>query len=215
MGVAILLAVLLVLSLTACSDVGQEPEETSLPIAETEDNQPAEGMQETGQDTQTPAEQGSEQPVSQNPQQAAESNQQLTQEFKPEQSQTDSKPTVTLSIACVGILDNEAFQASSVQSTLPEDGWILSPTEVELAEGDSVFDVLLRETKGRKIHLEYSENPAFQSKYVEGMANLYQFDFGDQSGWVYQVNGEQYNIGSSRYVPKAGDTIEWKYIDEQ
>lgn len=44
---------------------------------------------------------------------------------------------------------------------------------MEFYEGESVFDVLLRETKNHKIHMEYSETPLYQAAYIEGIGNLY------------------------------------------
>lgn len=40
---------------------------------------------------------------------------------------------------------------------------------MEFYEGESVFDVLLRETKNHKIHMEYSETPLYQAAYIEGI----------------------------------------------
>ena len=128
-----------------------------------------------------------------------------------EPTQTKESKTCILSIRYTDLLSIPEFSESPIKETLPLDGWILPPTEVSLMDEDSVFDVLQRETKSRGIHMEYSENPAFQSSYIEGMANLYQFDFGDKSGWIYTVNGEQYNIGSSRFLLSPGDRVEWNY----
>lgn len=128
-----------------------------------------------------------------------------------EPTQTKESKTCILSIRYTDLLSIPEFSQSPIKETLPLDGWILPPTEVSLMDEDSVFDVLQRETKSRGIHMEYSENPAFQSSYIEGMANLYQFDFGDKSGWIYTVNGEQYNIGSSRFLLSPGDRVEWNY----
>ncbi len=41
--------------------------------------------------------------------------------------------------------------------------------------------------------------------------NLYEFDAGELSGWLYSVNGWFPNYGSSRYQLKSGDTICWVY----
>ena len=47
--------------------------------------------------------------------------------------------------------------------------------------------------------------------YIEGIHNLYEFDCGDLSGWMYKVNGWFPNYGCSRYQLKQGDVIEWVY----
>ncbi|MCC8048021.1 MAG: DUF4430 domain-containing protein [Oscillospiraceae bacterium] len=94
---------------------------------------------------------------------------------------------------------------------VPSDGWILPPTEVTFYEGESVFDVLLRTCTENKIHLEFSETPLYASAYIEGIANLYEFDCGELSGWMYKVNETFPNFGCSRYALSDGDTVSWLY----
>ena len=43
--------------------------------------------------------------------------------------------------------------------------------------------------------------------YIEGINNLYEFDCGEQSGWMYSVNGWFPNYGCSRYQLKDGDVV--------
>ena len=59
--------------------------------------------------------------------------------------------------------------------------------------------------------MEFSQSPAYNSKYVEGINNLYEFDCGERSGWMYSVNGEFLNYGSSAVEIKSGDRIQWRY----
>lgn len=94
---------------------------------------------------------------------------------------------------------------------VPEDGWILEPTEVAFRDGESVFDVLQRTCRQNKIHMEFSDTPAYNSAYIEGIHNLYEFDCGEQSGWMYRVNGWFPNYGCSRYALQEGDIVEWVY----
>lgn len=51
----------------------------------------------------------------------------------------------------------------------------------------------------------------YNSAYVEGIGNLYEFDCGNMSGWMYKVNDWFPNYGCSRYELKNGDTVEWQY----
>jgi len=53
--------------------------------------------------------------------------------------------------------------------------------------------------------------PVYQSAYIEGIGNLYEFDGGPTSGWMYSVNGAYPNCGSSAYVLQNGDTVCWRY----
>lgn len=83
--------------------------------------------------------------------------------------------------------------------------------DMVFTEGESVFDVLLRVCTEQKIHMEFTETPMYQSAYIEGIGNLYEFDCGDLSGWMYRVNGCFPNYGCSQYTLADGDVIEWLY----
>ncbi|WP_276322049.1 DUF4430 domain-containing protein [Paenibacillus thalictri] len=71
--------------------------------------------------------------------------------------------------------------------------------------------MLLREMKKNKIHMEFVMTPIYNSNYVEGINNLYEFDCGELSGWMYKGNGWFPNCGSSRYSLKDKDVVEWIY----
>lgn len=90
-------------------------------------------------------------------------------------------------------------------------GVVLSPVTVSFLAGETVFDVLQRECQGRGIHMEFTYNPLYSSSYIEGIANLYEFDRGELSGWMYEVNGQYPNYGCSSYVLSNGDAIGWHY----
>ena len=51
----------------------------------------------------------------------------------------------------------------------------------------------------------------YNSVYIKGIANLYEFDCGELSGWFYKVNGEKPNFGCSQYKLKDDDKVEWVY----
>ena len=108
--------------------------------------------------------------------------------------------------------DNYRKRTMSEKADLiPADGVLLAPTAVEFTEGESVFDVLKRVCRKNKIHMEFSETPVYQSAYIEGIGNLYEFDCGEGSGWMYRVNDEFPNYGCSRYTLADSDTVEWVY----
>ena len=74
-----------------------------------------------------------------------------------------------------------------------------------------LFNVLQREMRKAGIHMEFEDTPMYNSAYIEGINNLYEFDCGELSGWMYKVNGWFPNYGCSRYQLKEGDVIEWVY----
>ena len=123
----------------------------------------------------------------------------------------DAEYTCTLSISCATILDNMDLCDPEKVELVPEDGWILEPMTVTFYEGESVFNVLQRTCKQQKIHMEFENTPIYNSAYIEGINNLYEFDVGNLSGWMYKVNDWFPNYGCSRYQLKDGDVIEWVY----
>lgn len=119
--------------------------------------------------------------------------------------------TCTVSISCSTILDNMDDLEKGKEEFVPADGWILEPTEVEFTEGDSVFDVLLAVCKAAGIHMEHSYTPLYGSEYVEGINQLYEFDCGEKSGWMYNVDSWFPNYGCDKYILSDGETIQWVY----
>jgi len=123
----------------------------------------------------------------------------------------DKELTATLSVTCKSILNNmDMFNMDKVE-VLPEDGVIYKTQIVTFFEGESVFDVLLREMINNSIHMEFEMTPIYNSNYIEGINNLYEFDCGELSGWMYKVNDWFPNYGCSRYLLSDGDVIEWIY----
>lgn len=118
--------------------------------------------------------------------------------------------TVTLIINCAAVLDNMDRLTEGKAGLIPSDGIIFSGTVV-FYEDESVFNVLLREVRKNRIHMEFVNIPFYNSAYIEGIANLYEFDCGDGSGWMYSVNGQFPNYGSSRYTLSDGDVVVWLY----
>lgn len=124
---------------------------------------------------------------------------------------TDKKLKCTLSIRCDTVLNNMSYLAKEKRDIIPKDGVIMSEVSTEFYEGESVFNLLLRETKRNKIHMEFTNTPIYNSAYIEGIGNLYEFDCGELSGWMYRVNGWFPNYGCSRYMLKDGDKVEFLY----
>ena len=117
---------------------------------------------------------------------------------------------VTVSIRC----DTVAGRADS--DHIPADGTILPECEFEISEGESVYDVLVRAAKKFNIQTESkgAASGAYGLVYICGINCLYEFDYGDLSGWVYRVNGDTPSVGCGEYKLKDGDRIEWLYTCE-
>lgn len=132
---------------------------------------------------------------------------------EPEDTTVDSSTsyTCTFSISCATILNNWDKCDESKKPLVPADGVILPSTTVTFSEGESVYDVLQRICRENRIHMESSWTPMYNSAYVEGINNLYEFDVGSLSGWMYSVNGWFPNYGCSRYALQSGDVVKWVY----
>jgi len=135
---------------------------------------------------------------------------------EPQDSQvTDTAYSCTISISCATILDNMDQVEEQKKQLVPADGWLLPETTVTFYEGESVFDVLLRVCRENKLHMEYMDTPMYNSAYIEGIGNLYEFDVGPLSGWMYKVNEWFPNYGCSRYALQDGDVVCWVYTCDQ
>ena len=117
----------------------------------------------------------------------------------------------TLSVRCDTILNNMSSLHDGKADLVPQNGVIYEERRVKFNEGESVFNVLQREMKINRIHMEFVNAPLYGSAYIEGIGNLYEFDCGDLSGWMYKVNGVFPNYGCSQYKLSPGDKIEWVY----
>lgn len=92
-----------------------------------------------------------------------------------------------------------------------KNGGIAYSGEYTLKGGESAFDVLKNSMRQAGIPMEFTKTPAYDSYYIEGIDNVYEFDFGDLSGWLYKVNGEFFGYASSEYRVKPGDDIVFVY----
>lgn len=117
---------------------------------------------------------------------------------------TDGEFTVTMSISCDTIKDRE-----KVNSYIPDDGVILDKTEFKASKGDTVYDILMLANK--KYVIPIDNTGAQGAAYIAAINYLYEFDYGDLSGWMYRVNGVLPEVGCQSYTVSDGDEIEWLY----
>jgi len=118
---------------------------------------------------------------------------------------------VTLEVRVDTILSNMSMLSAEKHELVPANGVIFPRTQVTAHPGESVFDVLQREMRRAGIHMSSRWTPVFNSAYVEAIHNIFEFDVGPLSGWMYRVNGRFPNFGSSLYELSPGDAISWLY----
>lgn len=117
----------------------------------------------------------------------------------------------TVEIRCDTVLSDMENLKKGKEAFIPADGIVLETVTVRFSDGETAFDVLKRACEENEIQLEYSYTPAYGSYYIEGINNLYQFDCGKSSGWLYYINGSSPGCGCSSYVMSDGDVLSWKY----
>jgi len=116
-----------------------------------------------------------------------------------------------LTISCKAAVNNPDLN-SSKKSAVPANGIIYAAKKVTFTKGDSVYDVLKRETRDRGIQMQ--STISLGDVYIEGINNLYQFDCGSTSGWKYSVNGSFPGYSCGKYTVKAGDSIQWIFATQ-
>ncbi|MBQ3050007.1 MAG: DUF4430 domain-containing protein [Oscillospiraceae bacterium] len=122
-------------------------------------------------------------------------------DFYAETKVEDPVGKVTVSITCHSIAGKDG--------NAPKDGIVLSAAEFDIGEGDTAYDLLIRAARSRGIHTEGSGSGELM--YISGIANIYEFDHGDLSGWLYTVNGASPSVGCAAYQLSDGDSVEWIY----
>ena len=110
--------------------------------------------------------------------------------------------TVTVTVRCDTIPDKSATH-------IPDDGMVLDTDEIEIESGDTVYDVLSEAADRNGLLIDASKSG--KNVYVKGIANIYELDFGDLSGWMYFVNGTAPSVSAGEYEVSDGDKIEWLY----
>ena len=124
---------------------------------------------------------------------------------------TSTEKTCYLTVNCATIHYNMDDLTEGKEVLVPDDGILFPRTAVTFYEGESVFDVLQREMRNNRIHMSSRFTPIYNSAYIEAIGNLYEFDCGSGSGWMYNVNGWYPNYGVSRYLVQEGDEIQFNY----
>ena len=115
----------------------------------------------------------------------------------------------TVMVECKTILNNMDKLDLDLRKLVPSKGVILKKTTVGLQKNDTAFSVLSRTLKKNKINFETSGSG--ENVYVKGISDFYEFSCGQESGWLYAVNGKQPKVSAGAYNIKNGDEIVWHY----
>ncbi|MDO4429340.1 MAG: DUF4430 domain-containing protein [Atopobiaceae bacterium] len=80
--------------------------------------------------------------------------------------------------------------------------------EVELPEGATAYDALVAAAD------DVNASDSEYGMYVQGINGLAGGDFGDMSGWMFEVNGEMAEVAASELELEPGDVVTWLYVTE-
>lgn len=119
------------------------------------------------------------------------------------EKETETKPaeiSITLSITC-----KNAVQYGN--TSVPQNGVILSSKTYTAEEGATVFDALKALCEKNGIALKYDK-----PYYIQGIGGLNEKDCGAGSGWMYRVNGTTPMKAANKYILADGDEVEWYYV---
>ena len=132
---------------------------------------------------------------------------------KPTVTTSSTKPrenTVHFDIQCKAIMDKQSLWKEGIEEIIPKSGVFYSG-ECSFTPGETVYDVLKRICKEQGIAMDSVYTPLYGTYYVKGIGNLYEFDCGSESGWLYSVNGVTPGVGSSQYKVQSQDKIVFFY----
>lgn len=127
--------------------------------------------------------------------------------YKKEDVSSPETVTVTMSITC------DTVKGKGNEKITPSDGIILPETEFTLPSGSTAYDCLIKAAKEYKIQIEDNTQALgnHSNAYIAGINYLYEFDYGELSGWMFSVNGEFADRGCGEYKLSDSDIIRWEY----
>ncbi len=126
---------------------------------------------------------------------------------------TPSEPeqyTCYLEVECHTILNNMDDLTEGKEHLVPSNGVIYS-NYVKFTQGQSAYDVLRAAMQAAGIQMDAEYNSLYDSAYIKGINNLYEFDCGPYSGWMYSINGTYPNYGASVSPLSDGDRVIFSY----
>ena len=126
------------------------------------------------------------------------------------------KPESVKITVSVSILGDEKHGAVDEPHGLARGGltaWA-EDTSVEADTTETVLDVLQRVAKSKDIELDAYYSEQYGTYYIRGVNGLSEKDNGENSGWMYTVNGTHPEKGVAAWYVKNGDTIILHYTDD-
>ena len=80
---------------------------------------------------------------------------------------------------------------------------------IEYRENTSVADLTAEAGRIKSIPVVFAGMGTM--RYVRGINNLFEFDHGAGSGWLYAINKEFMGVGIGNFIVSPGDRVSWHY----
>ena len=78
---------------------------------------------------------------------------------------------------------------------------------------ETVWDALQRVFQAKKMEVDYEFTSKYNSIYIKSVNGIGEFDNGQNSGWMYTVNGVHPEVGVSAKYLHEGDVVIFHYTD--
>ena len=121
--------------------------------------------------------------------------------------QTDEQKPVSISIsnpAPQPVQDVVKIKVITPYGTILE-------SEQNFEDSLTVFELTKAVLDNAQIQFDFSGSE--KSAYIKGINGLYEKDMGQNSGWLYFVNGELAHCGCGQYKLKPDDQVTWHYYE--
>ncbi len=88
-------------------------------------------------------------------------------------------------------------------------GTILASIAADISDGDTVADLTMEALDG-----DCRATGSGDSIYFSRILGVSEKSAGPMSGWCFYVNGQKPGLSAGSYKLKAGDTVEWKFLQD-
>lgn len=223
---AICLAVMLAVSLCACgggsesgSEAASSGSASEKAVEKTEKESAAKKKETKKKEDKKEAEQKkSEQEKAEEARQEAEESQSAEANTSDEnsakkaakkESKQAKKKYCHIVIECKKLVGNDDIEPG-YEDLVPSTGYILRGVDIEIKDGDTVYDVLKK--AGKKYGFIINAEQTQFGAYIAGIAGLGEKICGEESGWKYKVNGNYPGKSCAKVKVSDGDKVVWIYV---
>lgn len=127
----------------------------------------------------------------------------------PKQTTTKGTVSCTVTVESTSVLNNMDKLKAGHIAYVPNDGYIINSYCLSIKKGSSVYDAVKAACSANNVNLN-AVNSSF-GKYIAGFNYIDEKDCGNQSGWLYMVNGKYPSVSCDKYIVENKDKIVFEY----